>query len=156
MSTYSASIIKSGTTLDLNQLITELTSEIPAGWQEATTSSVNSNATTSASTHFSITRTVDVDEVILFISTVQYSCSTASTTVLFNHRNGATTKTPDVIGQDTITGTGGSQGTVTMISVWSDLSGSQTFDVRFARYAGAGTAYAGLARAHLVCLKRRS
>lgn len=155
MSAYVGSIIKSGTTLDVNQLISELTNEIPAAWKEANTASVNSTTGTALTTHYTLSETVEADELLIFVSQTQISVGTAGTKVLVNHRVNGASPTPDVIMTDTTTGTGGNQATATCVTVHKDLSGAQTFDVQFARYGGSGTVYAGASRCHLIRFKRR-
>jgi hypothetical protein len=154
MSTYTSSI-KSGTSFDLDRAVTELQSMIPVAWKEATQGSVNSTTGTSLTTHFTLSETVEADELLVFISQTQVSVGTAGTRLLVNHRVNGASPTPDLIIQDAITGTGGNQATATCITVHKDLSGAQTFDVQFARYGGSGTVYAGAARAHLLRFKRR-
>lgn len=154
MSTF-ASSVKSGTTLDVDQLVTELQSKLTIAWKEATQGSVNSTTGTSLTTHFTLTETVEADELLVFVSQTQVSVGTAGTRLLVNHRVNGASPTPDIIIQDATTGTGGNQATAVCVTVHKDLTGSQTFDVQFARYGGSGTVYAGAARAHLLRLKRR-
>lgn len=156
MSAYAGSIIKSGTTLDVNQLVSELTNELPAAWKETSTGSVSNTTGTAFTTHYTLSETVEADELLIFVSQTQISVGVAGTKVLVNHRVNGTVPTPDIIVvQDATTSAGGNQGTATCVTVHKDLTGVQTFDVRFARYGGSGTVYAGASRCHLIRFKRR-
>lgn len=157
MSTFDASVIKSGNALNIAQLITSLGS-VALAVHTAASASLASTTSSSYSALVSKTITgVSADDVVIMLGYCSYSSSDGanSTGQLAMYANGSK------VGQDFIMYHGSNNGSGNSISFSiagqysENLSGNIAYDLRFARRSGSGTIHSASAELWLIQAKKK-
>lgn len=141
MAVYDPSVIKSGNTLNLEQLITELGSKLPCFAGNASAAALSS-ASASYVTAASKTISVATDDLIVVAGMMNFSISDGAATIgAMRLYADAANLTNDYFLTDSASNTGGNRSGHTLVWYGENLSGSVAFSVKFARFSGAGTVY---------------
>lgn len=155
MAVYDASGIKSGNTLNLEQLITELGSKLPCAPGNNTAGALSSASSTYV-TAASKTLAVTTDDVIVVAGMINFSISDgASTLGAARLYQDTTLITADYFLADTTSSSGGARNSTTLVYYAENLSGSVAFSLKFARFSGAGTVYTVSSQVSVYQFKKR-
>lgn len=157
MSNY-ASTALSGNMLDVAQLVSELTNDLPARRVYDTFTGGMSYASASYSTITGLTETLDVeaDEVILLFSMVSVSCGTVGEKVAVQHFNDSSAAGIKAFWREPVGSTDGESVCLPVLTRYQGLSGSVEFSTRWARASGSGTIYCREGSQTIIVLKQRA
>lgn len=157
MSTFDASVIKSGNNLNIAQLITSLGSVALAVHTAASTSLTSSTSSTYAALVSKTITGVSADDVVIMLGYCSFSSSDGASSKgqLAMYANGSK------VGQDFIMSHASSSSSGDAVSFAiagqysENLSGNIAYDLRFARRSGSGTIYSASAELWLIQAKKK-
>lgn len=156
MSTYDGSIIKVGNTLNLEQLVTELTSSLPCKPYTGS-GGATSVASSTFSTCASVSVSCSLDEIYFVIGELNYSVSDGNASVgaigLYRDSTVITTHTYKLVSADS--STGGERSSASIGTWVENISGTISFALKFARQSGSGTIYSAASEVRVLQLKKR-
>jgi hypothetical protein len=154
-----ASSAFSGGSVNIQTLISELENEICAAYTFPNTTVLASTSSGTAVSRTSTSRTLLVDELAVFITSMSVSAASAGTEIETQHYiNGSAIagSTQHYIEHADGASVNGGSASITNISKVVDLAGSGiVFDLQWRKSAGPGTIYSRRANGILLILKRR-
>lgn len=154
MATYDSSGIKSGNTLNEEQLITEL-NKLPAA-VGAGSAALLSSASSTYVTAASATLTVSTDDLIIVAGQMNFSSSDGASSIgAMRLYQASTLLTNDYFLKDTASSTAGNQSCASICYYAENLSGSIAFSVKFARFSGSGTIYSVNSQVAVYVVKKK-
>ena len=156
MSTYDASIVKDGLSLNQEQLITVLGSKLPVSYTFAN----HTGTTLSTATPTSIgsqTISVEADEACVFHAQGTLSCGTLNAkAIVALYVDGVDMDTYAIYKEQVAGDTSGEIVPFHLMCIAKDLSGSKVFSIHSNRYSGSGTIYYARLRTWVERFKRRT
>lgn len=157
MSVYDGTVIKDGSTLDVNRLASELTNELPAR-SESSSGGVQSTASTTWVVVNTKTFSVEADEIIDWTANFAWSVSdTACNGQIGMYLDGVLVENAYPLITAGPTATNGLVHAGHLSCHVADLSaGSHVFTVEIQRSGGSGTLYVGKSYAWFKVSKRRT
>lgn len=155
MSTFS-SLIKSGDTLNLVQLVSELESSLPMRRPYASdTVSASTTATSGApATRLSTTISANADEIIICMGTVLVSHGTSAERISCRIYDSGTYSGIYPTWIASRSNTGGGDGQLTAFYVFENMTGTRTIKIEW--WTSAGTAYSASTDLWLLVAKKRT
>lgn len=142
MSTYSASGIKAGDTLNLGTLISEM-EKLPTDVTAATNDIITSVASTTHTALVGVTLSLTSDDVVLIVAHANFSILDASIATLGSlllYRDTTPIGYAQIVEQVASSNTG-QRDSRFLLMYDQNQSGSVSYSLKFARFSGSGTIY---------------
>jgi len=152
---FSASDVKSGSTADVNKIITYLEA---LGWSlDSNSGGALSSASSTLVTMATITRTVAADDLVLLIARIALSSTDgAASTARFEFQSGGGSLIADMIETSPISSAGGDSANILLFHALNPSAGSTQYDLKFSRNSGSGTIHSARSTLFLLTGKKKA